>query len=165
MTQIAPGILLRTICADFQNLAQNKRITLRLIEPEQPLPTIKADPFLLKLVIGNLLSNAIKYAPENTTVEMGAGINGKGEFIFVKDEGPGLPEEVKENVLSKARTEPPVDHRPQSRNLNLGLYLTRRYVEAMGARLLHDTGTTNGASMVIAFPKTTSEHGKTPVAG
>jgi signal transduction histidine kinase len=29
------------------------------------LPTIKADPFLLKPAIGNLLSNAIKYAPEN----------------------------------------------------------------------------------------------------
>lgn len=164
LAQVAIGTLLRNICADFQNLAQNKHITLHLIEPEQPLPTVQADPFLLKLAIGNLLSNAIKYAPEDTTVQLGAGIKGNAEFIFVKDEGPGLPEKIKKSIFSTTETGTPLIHRPQNTNLNLGLYLTRRYVEAMGARLLLDPLATSGTSIVIAFPKTELDSGKAPVA-
>lgn len=164
LTQIVPDALLRNICADFQNLAQNKHIELHLIEQEQPLPAVQADPFLLKLAIGNLVSNAIKYAPEDTTVEIGAGIKGDSEFIFVKDEGPGLPEKVKESILSTPEPGAPLPHRPQSENLNLGLYLTRRYVEAMGAKLLLDPLTTSGTSMVIAFPRAKQDSGKAPVA-
>lgn len=153
MVRIAPNDLLRSIHADFVNLAQNKNLTLHLVEPKESFPTIIADPFLLKLAIGNLLSNAIKYTHEDTTVEIGTRTNRSGAVIFVKDEGPGLPETVKRTIFFPSKTASSANDQSANMNLNLGLYLTQRYVEAMGAKLQIDPKTDRGTCVMIVFPQ------------
>ncbi len=79
--------------------AQSKDIELELIEESQ-LNSIWADERALRQVSLNLLSNAIKFTPPKgkVTISIGKTISG-GQYVSVKDTGPGIPEEEIEKVL------------------------------------------------------------------
>ena len=79
--------------------AQSKDIELELIE-ESELNSIWADERALRQVSLNLLSNAIKFTPPKgkVTITIGKTIS-EGQYVSVKDTGPGIPEEEIEKVL------------------------------------------------------------------
>ena len=59
----------------------------------QPLPTVEADPALLRSVLVNLLSNAVKYTStrDEARIEVGTRQIGRGEVVvFVRDNGVGF---------------------------------------------------------------------------
>jgi CheY-like chemotaxis protein len=47
----------------------------------------------MRQILTNLLLNAIAMSPRGSTVQIDAGANGAEAFIFVADEGPGVPPE------------------------------------------------------------------------
>ncbi|MDB5755573.1 MAG: sensor histidine kinase [Massilia sp.] len=66
-----------------------------------PLP-MAGDPLLLAQAIGNLIDNALKYAPEHGTIRVKASLRADGVVeVTVADEGPGIPDELKEKVLER----------------------------------------------------------------
>ena len=79
--------------------AQSKDIELELVE-ESELNSIWADERALRQVSLNLLSNAIKFTPPKgkVTITIGKTIS-DGQYVSVKDTGPGIPEEEIEKVL------------------------------------------------------------------
>lgn len=69
------------------------------IEPQ--LPAIWADEKSLRQVILNLLSNAVKFTPQGGEITVKVGWTaGGGEYVAIKDNGPGIPEEEIPVVLS-----------------------------------------------------------------
>jgi PAS domain S-box-containing protein len=62
---------------------------------------VQADERLLTQVIINLLSNSIKFSPDNSTIEIHAGIfnESQAEFI-VRDNGIGIPLEDQQKIFS-----------------------------------------------------------------
>jgi two-component system cell cycle sensor histidine kinase PleC len=80
--------------------AQNRGITIHeVFEPE--LPRLWGDERALRQICLNLLSNAIKFTPPGGEIWLKVGWTASGgQYMSVKDTGPGIPEEEIPVVLS-----------------------------------------------------------------
>jgi len=80
--------------------ASGKNITIsQQFEPE--LPSVWADEKSMRQVVLNLLSNAVKFTPQGGEIHVKVGWTaGGGQYISIKDNGPGIPEEEIPIVLS-----------------------------------------------------------------
>ncbi|KEQ06062.1 MULTISPECIES: sensor histidine kinase [Pseudorhizobium] len=68
---------------------------------EPTLPQIWADEKAIRQVVLNLLSNAVKFTPQGGEVTVKVGWTaGGGQYVAIKDNGPGIPEEEIPIVLS-----------------------------------------------------------------
>ncbi|MGQ3294013.1 MAG: sensor histidine kinase, partial [Shinella sp.] len=80
--------------------ARAKNITIAE-QVEGGMPAVWADEKALRQVILNLLSNAVKFTPQGGEVIVKAGWTaGGGQYVSIKDNGPGIPEEEIPIVLS-----------------------------------------------------------------
>lgn len=94
------------------------------------LPTVEGDGLRLAQVFVNLLANANKYAPENSTVRVGAAAREKSIAVWVEDEGPGVPETSQGSIFdrfSRGKAE-----EPEPGGLGLGLWIVKSIVERHG---------------------------------
>jgi PAS domain S-box-containing protein len=104
------------------------------VDASDDLPPLDVDIARVGQVLGNLVGNALKYAPDGSPVVLGAAPDGDWLLVTVDDEGVGIPDEDRTLV-----TEP--FHRAwnvrESRipGTGLGLFISRRLVEAHGGRL------------------------------
>ena len=75
-------------------------ITISYICPEKHI-RINADSEALTKILSNLLSNALKYARSEITVSLADIHDRTGRYISieVKDDGPGIPSEIREKVF------------------------------------------------------------------
>lgn len=64
----------------------------RLILPEYDMPSIQADPGLLKQAVRILIDNAAKYTKEHDEIILSAGLSGGHPFLQVQDSGIGMAE-------------------------------------------------------------------------
>lgn len=87
-------------CHLMELKARNKDI--RIVQQfESSLPRMFADERSLRQITLNLLSNAIKFAPSGSVIRVRVGWTaGGGQYISVKDNGPGIPEDELPLVLS-----------------------------------------------------------------
>jgi len=68
---------------------------------EQSLPSVWADEKAMRQVILNLLSNAVKFTPQGGEITVKAGWTaGGGQYVSIRDNGPGIPENEIPVVLS-----------------------------------------------------------------
>lgn len=75
---------------------------IRLIEEyEQAMPRLYADERAIRQVALNLLSNALKFTPKGGEIRVRVGWTaGGGQYLSIKDTGPGIPPEEIPVVLS-----------------------------------------------------------------
>lgn len=80
--------------------ARNK--DLKIIEDFEPsLPRLLGDERAIRQITLNLLSNAIKFSPTGGEIRVRVGWTaGGGQYISIKDNGPGIPAEEIPVVLS-----------------------------------------------------------------
>ena len=109
--------------------------TLRRLEIRLPegLPEVAADGHILASIFFQLLDNAFKYAPEGP-VRVTAEAVPDGVEVVVSDQGPGIPPEKRDRLFQMfSRLEDPDS--PRVRGVGLGLYISRKMMEAMGGRI------------------------------
>ena len=75
---------LRQIAADFLNGGLGDGFDLEMDLPEEPLPKIQADPFLLRRAVNNLLTNCVRHNAPGCSICLGARAEGKEVAIFVE---------------------------------------------------------------------------------
>jgi signal transduction histidine kinase len=80
----------------------------------------------------NLLDNAIKYGGPSPHIEVGARMDGDRIRCWVSDNGPGVPESVRENLL----TEFQLQVAPHTAGFGLGLSLVSQLVHHMSGRVI-----------------------------
>jgi signal transduction histidine kinase len=107
---------------------------------------ISTDPVVLEAFI-NVLDNAIKYSPNNSKVEVEVVPERTTIIIRVKDEGPGIPDEYKEEIFRRFR------RRSTQHGMGLGLAVTKHLVEMNNGRIWIEDNKPKGAIFNIELPR------------
>ena len=80
--------------------AKQKSVDL-ITKYEEDMPTIWVDERAIRQITLNLVSNALKFTPSGGEITVKVGWTAKGgQYISIKDTGPGIPEEEIPIVLS-----------------------------------------------------------------
>lgn len=118
-----------------------------------PEVQVWCDPERISQVLGNLLENAGKHTPPGTPVTLAVIRRGNSVRFEVTNQGPPIPPLEQALIFEKfARGRAAADNR--TAGVGLGLYLSRRIVEAHGGELWVEStaedGTTFGFELRVA---------------
>ncbi len=109
-----------------RSLLAQRRQSLELSLPED-LPLVAGDKPRLTQVFVNLLANANKFAPEDSTVRIGAEARPGQVLAWVEDEGPGPAASEGEALFARFRRGAGAE--PEAAGLGLGLWLVKSIIE------------------------------------
>ncbi len=136
--------LIEEVAAEMELQLDRKRLGLGLRLGRMPL-VAKVDPTRFQQMVRNILDNAIKFSPEDSIIDITAGISDdRNIHIQVRDQGPGIPpaelETVFQAFVQSSKT------RDGSGGTGLGLAICRKIVEAHGGRI-HATNEPDGGTI------------------
>ncbi|WP_406856924.1 ATP-binding protein [Alsobacter sp. KACC 23698] len=135
----------------LQMRAKNRSITIRETI-ERNLPKIWADERSIRQVALNLLSNAIKFTPTGgeVTIKVGWTSSG-GQYLSVRDTGPGIPEEEIPVVLqSFGRGSLAIKTAEQG--TGLGLPIVKGLIDMHGGQLILNSKLREGTEVIVTLP-------------
>jgi len=113
------------------------------LNPRTLMVTIR--PLLLTQIIQNLLQNAIRFTPEKGKIKVTSYIKEGAFHIIVRDEGPGIDENI--DIFA------PFKRSRESEGTGLGLFLVKSASDALGARIrISNRGDGKGAIAVVSIP-------------
>ena len=112
---------------------------------------VRGDSGRLMQVLANLLSNAAKYSPEGGVITVGADAAEEAVRIWVKDEGPGIPDSFHERIFQKFSQADASDTRQKS-GTGLGLSITKAIVERHGGTIGFKTADRAGTTFYFDLP-------------
>jgi len=122
-----------------------------VVDAPDGLPPAKGDSDRLRQVLLNLVSNACRYSVEGTTVTLRSRSDGAKMRIDVVDEGPGIPAESIPLLFNRfARLRTP--DAQKVRGTGLGLYISRRIVEAHGGSITVESEPGRGSTFSVEVP-------------
>lgn len=127
--------------------AQERGITLHTPDADLRMPAIGEFRRVLQVLL-NLVTNAIRYSPEGSTVTLATGLDARGAWIAVQDEGQGLTAEQAERVFEKFERL----GRSGDGGTGLGLYISRHLARAMGGDLAVTSAAGEGARFELTLP-------------
>ena len=130
LEKISVKKFLNIVADEMTYIAQKTNNKIVVIVPEDY--DIKIDFLHFKRVLKNLVNNAILYGKSNTDIEIMAKITNDNSQITVKDYGKGISPEDIEKIFNKYFS---ASKKFRKIGTGLGLYLSRKIVEAHGGKL------------------------------
>jgi signal transduction histidine kinase/DNA-binding response OmpR family regulator len=127
--------------------ASERNVTIERADSDEGL-SVLADADRLQQVIVNLLSNAIKFSSERSRVAIRWWKQGEQAVMEVSDQGPGIPEELIEEIFDKFRQLERTATRKYG-GAGLGLAISRTIVEQFGGDLWAESEEGKGARFFI----------------
>ena len=131
--------------------ATNRGITIHeMFEPE--LPRLWADERAMRQICLNLLSNAIKFTPQGGDIWLKVGWTASGgQYMSVKDTGPGIPEEEIPIVLASfGRGSNSIKSAEQG--TGLGLPIAKNLTDMHGGTFQLKSKLRIGTEVIVTFP-------------
>ncbi|HEX8664551.1 MAG TPA: HAMP domain-containing sensor histidine kinase [Beijerinckiaceae bacterium] len=139
-------------CRHMLNLrAKAKNQTVReMIDPT--LPKLWADERALRQIVLNVLSNAIKFTPPGGEIAVKVGwTSSGGQYLSVKDTGPGIPEdEIPIVMQSFGRGSLAIKTAEQGSGL--GLPIVKGLVDLHGGGFQLKSKPREGTEVIVTFP-------------
>jgi two-component system cell cycle sensor histidine kinase PleC len=131
--------------------ASNRGITLHeVFEPD--LPRLWADERALRQICLNLLSNAIKFTPQGGEIWLKVGWTASGgQYMSVKDTGPGVPEEEIPIVLASFG-QGSNSIKSAEQGAGLGLPIAKSLADLHGGTFVFKSKLRIGTEVVVTFP-------------
>ena len=121
-----------------------------------PVP-IRGNRDELHRMVINLLDNAVRYTGDEGTIEVVATASDGTARIEVADDGPGIPDEMREDVFERfVRGAGPADT-AKGGGTGLGLAIVRAVAESHGGRVSAETSPLGGALISVSLPAEKSE--------
>jgi signal transduction histidine kinase len=144
--------ILRRLVNSYTKTAQKKNIVLQFQYIEKPYH-ILAHENGLRQILDNLLSNAIKYSPHGKSIFIRLKQEDRIVRCEIQDEGPGLSEADQKklfNKFSRLTPKPTGDEH----STGLGLFIVKKLVDSMQAKIWCDCILGQGATFIVEFPAT-----------
>ena len=128
-----------------------KSIQSRLSAPDEGV-MIRADETRLNQAFTNILSNSVKFLDDGGTIAVEISTAPDGRLrLTLRDDGPGIAEEDRA-VIFDAFGQGHVKARGGKAGVGLGLFITKKVVEAHQGTIALDPDSRDGASMTIILP-------------
>ena len=110
---------------------------------------ILGDATLLPEIVNNLVDNALRYTPRGGTITVRTGYDGGRPYLAVEDNGPGIPERERGNVLERFYRLPDVP----GDGSGLGLSIVKEAAERHGGAIEIGPGEGGrGTCVRVVFP-------------
>jgi two-component system cell cycle sensor histidine kinase PleC len=131
--------------------AKNRGITIHeVFQPD--LPRLWADERALRQICLNLLSNAIKFTPQGGEIWLKVGWTASGgQYMSVKDTGPGIPEEEIPIVLATFG-QGSNSIKSAEQGAGLGLPIAKSLVDLHGGTFALKSKLRVGTEVIVTFP-------------
>ena len=131
--------------------ATNRKIQIHEIF-EADLPRLWADERAIRQICLNLFSNAIKFTPQGGEIWLKAGWTASGgQYISVKDTGPGIPEEEIPIVLASFG-QGSNSIKSAEQGAGLGLPIAKSLVDLHGGTFTLKSKLRIGTEVIVTFP-------------
>ncbi len=139
------GALVRRVVDEF-DMPGNREILLE----DVGRVVIPVDASKVEHIVENLLMNTARHTPGGSRVWVQVGARDGGALITVEDEGPGVPEELRDVIFDPFRQGPSISsHSP---GVGVGLALVARFAELHGGRAWVEARRGGGASFRVFLP-------------
>jgi signal transduction histidine kinase len=111
---------------------------------------VSGDASDLQRLVRNLLDNAVRHAAHHVSISLAE--RDEAVELVVNDDGPGVPEEAREQVFERfTRLD---GSRARGEGTGLGLAIARGIVDQHGGTISVGAAPTGGASFLVSVPRT-----------
>jgi PAS domain S-box-containing protein len=144
--------LVRDTLGDFQAETSGRTILWEI----HPLPNVRADRALLRLVLVNLISNAVKFTSHRAEakIEIGGVPDGNGENVmFVRDNGAGFDAQYAHKLFGVFQR---LHSNEEFEGTGIGLANVQRIIQRFGGRVWAEGAVDAGATFYFSIPKQTN---------
>jgi signal transduction histidine kinase len=140
--------IIREVMGKVESLRENRQFVFE--EPKDPI-CIHGDAKLLARIIQNLMGNALKFTPNDGNITIGIEARENCARVYVKDNGPGIPNESLGRIFEKFGQ---VKSQQNQRQYSTGLGLTfcKLAVETHGGTIGVDSEVGKGSSFWFSIP-------------
>ncbi len=136
------------ILTSFETAMLRQKITAD-IEIEKQCEEVVADRDRLAHILQNLVSNAVNYSPDGGKVSISAHQKDGFHEISVSDQGPGVPEELRQSIFDRFEGRSADGRRAGT---GLGLSIVQSFVELHGGTVRLEAADERGARFVCRMP-------------
>ena len=145
--------LAHAAAAALRPASEHKQITVDVIVPARPV-ALTTDFVALQQVVDNLLSNALKYSPAGSRVEIVLATTPDYCRYEIRDQGPGVKPQEREKIFEKFGRGSAQPTQGEG-SLGLGLWIVRRFAEALHGRVWCEPGARDAGSVfIVEVPRT-----------
>jgi two-component system NtrC family sensor kinase len=130
----------------LENQARINNIDIHL-DLEGSIPLIASDQAKLQQVFLNLLTNAIDAIGSDGTIEAVSGCNDDKIVVTIKDDGPGLSDDMLRKVF-----DPFFTTKDPGKGTGLGLWVSHNIISKLGGSIHVKNNPDNGASFTVEIP-------------
>src|SRR5262245_27153602 len=135
----------------LQMRARSRNLTVHQVF-EAAMPRLWADERAVRQICLNLLSNAIKFTPQGGEIWLKAGWTASGgQYLSVKDTGPGIPEEEIPIVLASFG-QGSNSIKSAEQGAGLGLPIAKNLVDLHGGTFALKSKLRIGTEVIVTFP-------------
>lgn len=143
--------IIKQTVAEIDPKLKEKKHTICVELPKEPLPKSWMDVTRITEVSLNLLANAVKYTDDGGHLEIGAREKDKHLLVWVKDNGRGIPADKADRVFQKFTQ---VDVlKDEVKGTGLGMYISRKFVELHNGKIWFESdGDGKGTTFYFSLP-------------
>lgn len=147
------GKLIRQSAQSLRVLDSSRTIDVEAVKTIEAFGPLRAncDADVMRRVIDNLIGNALKHTPTGGTVQVTAERANGRVRVAVRDDGPGIPEDVMVRIFDKFGWMKPGVPRSYHSG-GLGLAFCKLAVEAHGGTIAASNAVPRGALFTVEIP-------------
>ena len=150
-TEVNLDQLVQETLGDFQLDTKERTIIWKI----RPLPPVRADRALLRMVLVNLISNAVKFTGgrAEAKIEIGCSSGGDGEtVIFIRDNGAGFNPRHADKLFGVFQR---LHNHDEFAGTGIGLANVQRIIHRHGGRAWGEGVVDGGATFYFSIPNET----------
>ncbi|MFA5933466.1 MAG: PAS domain S-box protein [Microgenomates group bacterium] len=146
--------VVKSVIDQMQIDANNKEVTINLLEKKEKVPQLMLDPLHLQQAISNLVSNAIKYNVAHGKVDIFFEKLANSIKISITNTGKSIPTDEQHRLFTKFfRGRDAV--KSEAYGTGLGLFVVKFYVESWGGKVWVKSpslGDNQGTTFFVELP-------------